>query len=159
MSFLLSRWFLSFWVIWWFVERQLIKLDCLWRGTSVSRHWLSSAKRSQVFVWMKLSMAGMRCGLLGVLSVTEGFNFSLPIFASSFICRAAEVPSLSLCSIYMDHREQDHNSSSFYRHAVFLLPNRLGCSSHNFVFHGFPCRQSETSSKFLLLIRGKVVHT
>lgn len=79
--------------------------------------------------WRRGGAASLMCwgwsvlhqGLRGVLSVTEGFNFPplRPPFASSFICRAnwgAAVPtqpSLSLCSIYMDHRKQDHNTSSF----------------------------------------------
>ena len=43
-----------------------------------------------------LRLSSVHQGLWGVLSVIKGFNFPIPPFASSFICRATEVPQSPL---------------------------------------------------------------
>lgn len=101
-------------------------------------------------------------GLWGVLSVTKGFNFPLPPFASSFICgghwgaAVPTQPSLSLCSIYMDHREQDHNTSSFkvILFFFFLIASAPAFTTLSFMvsFGGIWLRLLQSFFFFLLLL-------
>lgn len=99
-------------------------------------------------------------GLWGVLSVTKDFNFPLPPFASSFICRAAEVlqSPLNHHSPFAQYIWITRNKittpallQSYFLFLFFFY--RLGSSFHNFVFHGFLGGNLRLLQKFLLLIR------
>ena len=79
-------------------------------------------------------------GLRGVLSVTEGFNFPPPPSICIFIhlqghwgAAVPTQPSLSLCSIYMDHRKQDHNTSSFTVILFFLIASAPAFTTLSFM--------------------------
>lgn len=92
-------------------------------------------------------------GLWGVLSVTKDFNFPLPPFASSFICRAAEVlqSPLNHHSPFAQYIWITRNKittpallQSYFFSFLFLSP-RLKLSQ--LCLSWFPRGESETSSK------------
>lgn len=102
-----------------------------------------------------LRLSVLHQGLWGVLSVTKGFNFPLPPFASSFICRATEVLQSLL------------NHHSPFAQYIWITGNKITtpallqsyflliASAQAFTTLSFMVSlgESETSSKFLLLIR------
>ena len=144
------------------MEQQLIKLDCLRRahlslvigsaqqkessvcldenvdGRDVMRAKGTLRQRGCVLDVLRLSV--LHQGLWGVLSVTEGFNFPLPPFASSFIYGATEVLQSPLnhhspFAQYIWITGNKITTPALLQSYFFF--NRLSSSSYNFVFHGF----------------------
>lgn len=72
------------------------------------------------------------------------------IFIHLRCCSPHSTITLPLLNIY-GSQETRSQHQLFYSHTFFF--NRLGFGFRNFVFHGFLRGESETSSKFLLLIR------